>query len=92
MCGPVCVCVCAVCLIDQSACGCCVMRTHMQRMSKFFDHAYAEIEKTLTETKTMLDNKRGEQHIHYSHKQGDGAEHHQIVLKSKTGPLLIPLT
>ncbi|TKS81361.1 Caprin-2 RNA granule protein 140 [Collichthys lucidus] len=30
----------------------------MQRMSKFFDHAYGKVEEVLTETKTMLDNKR----------------------------------
>lgn len=76
----VCACVFAVCLLDQASCGCCLMQEQAQRMEWLFNVTYGEMNKEMTQAKTILNNMRGERHVHESHKRGDSAEHHQSVL------------
>lgn len=67
MCVPVCVCACAVCLLDQASCGCCLMQTQLERMEWFFNITFEEMNKELTKSKMALDNMRGERHTRESH-------------------------
>lgn len=76
-------CVSAVCLLDQSSCGCCLIRKQTQRMEWLFNVTYGEMKKELTQTKTILNDMRGEQH------NPDGAEYHQSVSKNSTNPCLL---
>ncbi|XP_056468373.1 cerebellin 20 [Gadus chalcogrammus] len=46
------------CLPDTASCGCCLMKQTMHRMEEFFNMSLGELQHSLTETRSVLNNMR----------------------------------
>lgn len=57
-------CVPAVCLLDSSSCGCCLMQRQMFRMESFFNMSLTELQRDLQRAQAALHNLRGEFTFH----------------------------